>query len=119
MSGPEPAELRQPGIHFLKWFWLETVKTALCIHGGLYEAGLAQHSQMLGHGRLRHTELTLDVPNRLLRQDEQPQYCAAVRLGNDLEHRFHAFSYTLWDIYVSRYIKLFLKCRNSDRVQNH
>jgi len=66
VSGPEPTELSQPDIHLLKWFWLQPVETALCVHRGFHETGLAQHAQVLGHGRLRHTKLTLDLSNRLL-----------------------------------------------------
>jgi hypothetical protein len=38
---PEPTELGQPGIDLLKWFRSQPVETALCVHGGFYEAGLA------------------------------------------------------------------------------
>ncbi len=47
VNGPEPAELSQPGIQFLKWFRFQPVETALCVHGGFHETGLAQHSQVL------------------------------------------------------------------------
>ena len=47
VSGPEPAERSQPGIHLLKWFRLQPVETTLCVHRGLYETGLSQHSQVL------------------------------------------------------------------------
>jgi hypothetical protein len=47
VSGPEPAELSQPGIHLLKWFRFQPVETALCVHRGFNETGLAQHSQVL------------------------------------------------------------------------
>jgi hypothetical protein len=66
VSGPEPTELSQPVIDFLKWLRFQPVETALCVHGGFHETGLAQHSQVLGHGRLRHTKLALDLSNRLL-----------------------------------------------------
>ena len=66
VSGPEPAELSQPGIDLLKWFRLQPVETALCVHRGFDETGLAQHAQVLGHGRLRHTKLTFDLTHRLL-----------------------------------------------------
>ena len=66
VSGPEAAELSQPGIHLLKWFRLQTVETPLCVHRGFHETRLAQHSQVLGHGRLRHTKLALDLSHRLL-----------------------------------------------------
>ena len=66
VSRPEPAERRQPGVHLLEWFRFQPVETALCVHLGFHETGLAQHAQVLGHGRLRHTKLTLDLPDRLL-----------------------------------------------------
>jgi hypothetical protein len=47
VSGPEPTELSQPGIYLLKWFRFQTIQTALCVHRGLYETGVAQHSQVL------------------------------------------------------------------------
>jgi len=47
VSGPEPAELSQPGIHLLKSFWLQPVETALRVNPGFDETGLAQHSQVL------------------------------------------------------------------------
>src|SRR6266705_7056385 len=65
MSGPEPPERSQPGIHFLKWFRFQSVETALCVHRGFHETGLAQHAKVLGHGRLRQTKLTLDLSHRL------------------------------------------------------
>jgi hypothetical protein len=47
VSGPEPTELSEPGIHLLKWFRFQSIETALCIHCRFYETGLAQHSQVL------------------------------------------------------------------------
>src|SRR5271156_2864172 len=69
MSGPEPPERSQPGIRLLKWLRFQPVETALSVHRGFHETGLSQHTQVLGHGRLRHTKLTLDLPHRLLRGD--------------------------------------------------
>ena len=66
VRGPEPAERRQPGIQLLQWCRCQSVETALGVHGGFHEAGVAQHAQVLRHGRLRHTELTLDLAHRLL-----------------------------------------------------
>ncbi len=63
VRGPEPAEGSQPGIHFLKGFRFQPVETPLCVHLGLHETGLAQHPQVLGHGRLRHVKLALDLSN--------------------------------------------------------
>jgi len=47
VSAPEPAKRSQPGIHLLKWFWFQPVQTALCVHCGFNETGLAQHTQVL------------------------------------------------------------------------
>src|SRR6266478_7990026 len=92
MIGPEPSEPIEPGIHLLKWFRFQPVETPLCVHRGFHEAGLSQHAQVLGHCRLRHTKLTLDLSHRLLGRDQEAQYRTAVRLGNDFEHRFHSLS---------------------------
>ena len=98
VSGPEAAELGQPGVHLLKWFRFQTIETALCVHGGLHETCVAQHAQVLGHGRLRHAELTLDLSDRLLGRGQEAQDRASVRLGNDFE-RFHSF-YILQYVYT-------------------
>jgi hypothetical protein len=66
VSGPEAAEPSKPGLQFLKWFGFQPVETALCVHRGFNETGLAQHSQVLGHGRLSYTKLTLDLSHRLV-----------------------------------------------------
>ena len=47
VNGPEPAELIQPGVHFLEWLRFQPVETALCVHRGFDETGLAQHAQVL------------------------------------------------------------------------
>ena len=47
MSRPEPTERSQPGIHLLKRFRFQAVETALRVHRGFDETGLAQHSQVL------------------------------------------------------------------------
>ena len=65
VRGPEPAELSQPGIELLKWFRFQPVETALGVHCGFHETSLAQHPQVLGHGRLRHAKPALDLSHRL------------------------------------------------------
>ena len=47
VSGPEPTELGQPGIQLLKRFRFQPVESALCVHRGFHETGLAQQSQVL------------------------------------------------------------------------
>jgi hypothetical protein len=106
VSGPEPAELSQPHIYLLKWFRFQPIETALCVHRGFHETGLAQYSQVLGHGRLRHAKLALDLSHRLLGRDQKAQYRAAVRLRNDFENRFHSLdilhrAYTCQCIYMT------------------
>lgn len=65
VSGPEPPELRQPGIDLLERLGLEPIKPALCVHRGFYETGLAQYPQVLGHGGLGHMKPALDLSHRL------------------------------------------------------
>jgi len=89
VSGPESAELRQPGIDLLKRLGFQAVQAALCVYRGFHETGISKHSQVLRHGRLGHPKLPLDTSNRLLGRRQEAQYCAAVRLRNDLEHRYH------------------------------
>ena len=89
VDGPEPAERSQPGLDLLKRLGPQPVETPLCVPRGLHEAGLAQHPQVLRHGRLRHPELALDLSDRLFGRDQEAQDGAAVRLGDDFEDGFH------------------------------
>ncbi len=66
VRGPEAAERSQPGIDLLQGFRFEAVETALCVHRGFNDAGIAQHAQMLGDGGLRHAEAALDLAHGLL-----------------------------------------------------
>lgn len=66
MRRPEAPELSEPILQFLKWFRFQPVQPALCVHAGLYETGLAEHSEVLGDRRLRHAKSTLDIAHRLL-----------------------------------------------------
>jgi hypothetical protein len=104
VSGPEAAELRQPSIHLPKRFWLQVVETALCVHCGLDEAGVAQHAQMLGNGGLRHTKLSLDLAYRLLGRAQEAQDRATIWFRDDFKNGFHAVyiprrAYTCQGIY--------------------
>jgi hypothetical protein len=47
VSEPEPTELSQPGIHFLKWFGFQPVDATLRVDGEFYETGLSQHAEVL------------------------------------------------------------------------
>ena len=67
VRGPEPAKRSQPRVHLLKRLGFQPVETALRIHGRFHEASLAQDAQVLGYRRLRHTQLPLDLANRLFR----------------------------------------------------
>ena len=88
VSGPEAAELSQPGIDLLKWSGFKPVETSLRVYRGFDESSIAQHAQMLGDGRLRHPKLALDLSHGLLGGDEEAQDRPAIRLRNDFE-RFH------------------------------
>ena len=46
VSRPKLTEGSQPLIDLLKLFGFQPVDAALCVHGGFYDAGLAQHAQM-------------------------------------------------------------------------
>src|SRR5580704_9130964 len=99
VSGPEAAELSQPGIHLSKRSRFQPVESALGVDRRFDEPGVAQHAQMLRHGRLRHTKPALDLSHRLLGRAQQTQYRAAVRLRNDFEYRFHSL-YILYRVYT-------------------
>src|SRR4029079_17003766 len=100
--GPEPAEGSQPGVDLLKRFRFQPIDTALRVHRGLDETGVAQDAQVPRHGRLRHPKLALDLAHRLFRQYQEPQDRAAVRLRDDVEDREHPRVYTICSIYQSR-----------------
>jgi len=46
VSGPEPAELGQPGIQLLKRSWFQSIDTALRVHSGFDETSFAQNAQV-------------------------------------------------------------------------
>src|SRR2546426_3818175 len=112
MSGPEPTERSELGIRLLKWFWLQPVETALCVHRGFHETGLAQHAQVLGDRGLWHPQSALDLSHRLLGRDQEAQDRAAVRLRDDCERRFHALSYPTEHMRVKAYT---VKWRSEER----
>jgi hypothetical protein len=99
VGNPETAELSEPGLDLLKRFRFQAVETALCVNRDLDETGVAQHTEVLGHGRLRHTKLALDLAYRVLRGDEEAEDGAAIRLSNDLECGFH-FTYIPYMVYT-------------------
>ena len=101
VSGPEPAERSQPGFDLLQRLGLQTVETALGVHGRFHDTSLAQHPQMLRHGRLRHSKLTLDVADRLFRREQQAQDRAPVRLRDDFEDGLHVL-YIPYRAYTSQ-----------------
>ena len=94
VSGPEPAERSEPGLDFPKRFRFQAVETALRVHRGFHEPGLAQNPQVLRNGRLRHAKLPLDLSHGQLLRDQKAQHRAAGRLRNDFEYGFHATVYT-------------------------
>ncbi len=103
VSGPEAAERGEPGIDLLERLRAQAIETALGVDGRFNETGFAQDAQVPGNGGLRQAEAALDLTHRLLGRDEQIQDGAAVRLGDDFEHRLHSCyirhcAYTCQDI---------------------
>ena len=92
---PELTERSEPRFHFAEWLGFQPVQTPLRVDRGFHKSSVAQHPQVLGHGRLRHSKLTLDLSDRLFRCHQEAEDRAAVRLGDDLEHRFHTFDILL------------------------
>src|SRR5579871_3950115 len=86
---PEATELFEPGVEFLEGSGLQSIEATLRVDSGFDEAGFAKDAQMLGDGRLRHAELTLDLSDGLLGRGEEAEDGAAVRLGDDLEGVVH------------------------------
>ena len=46
VSGPEAAELGQPGIQLLKRSWFQSIDTALRVHSRFDETSFAQNAQV-------------------------------------------------------------------------
>ena len=65
---PVAAERREPRIDLHERLGPDPVKTSLCIHARLHEAGLAQHAQVFGDRGLRQLQLLLDIAHGLLRR---------------------------------------------------
>ena len=57
---PKAAKLVEPGVHFLERPGIHGIDTARPIDANCRKPALAQHAQVLRHGRLRNTELPLD-----------------------------------------------------------
>ena len=103
---PPAAERRQPGVHLLQGCGSQAVDTPLRVDGRFDEAGLAQDAQVLRDRRLRHSQLPLDVADRLRGRDEQAEDGTPVRVGNDRKRRIHCLVirrcvYTCQGIYVT------------------
>lgn len=89
VARPESAELFQPVVHLLKWFWFQPVETSLRVHRGLHEAGVAEHPQVFRDRGLRQVQPLLDFAHRLLGRGQKAQNRAAVRLGDNFKERGH------------------------------
>jgi len=103
MSGPEAAKLSQPVIDFLKRLRSEPVETALRVHRGFDEAGVAQDAQVLGDSRLRHAKPALNLSHGLLRRNQKAQDGPPVWFSDDFECGFHSF-YILHEVYTCQCI---------------
>src|SRR6185295_4930758 len=59
MGLPEAPEWSKPGVDLPERLGPDLIDAALGFDPRLYEAGLAQHAQVLGHRRLRHPQPAL------------------------------------------------------------
>ena len=85
MDGPEAPERSKPGIDLHQRLRADPIDAPLGFHARVYEAGFAQHAEVLGHRGLRHPQPALDLADRSLRRREQAEDGPAVRLGDDRE----------------------------------
>ena len=92
VGSPELTEWGEPGIDLLQRRRFQAVEPALRVNGGLNEASLAQHAQVLGDCGLRHAEAALDLAHRLLGRNKQAEDGSAVRLRDDFEDGFHSMN---------------------------
>lgn len=108
---PVLPELREPFVELLEGGRLQPIQAALAVDGGFDEAGVTQHAQVFGHGRLGHVELSLERPDGELRCRQQAEYRPAIRLRDDFEDGFHA------GIYARRYmpVKAYIPWRFAER----
>ena len=65
VSRPELTERCEPRIDLAKRFGPEPIEPPLRVDGAFDHTGLAQHAQVLRHRRLRHTQLALELSDRL------------------------------------------------------
>ena len=78
---------------------------------------------MLGHSGLWHAKSTFDLSDRLLGRDQEAQYGAAVRLGDDFENRDHSLrilyrAYTCQGIYKQEAEATSLSVGSANAVRN-
>ena len=89
MPGPVFAERCEPGVDLEQGLRFEPVDPALGVDSGFDEAGVLENAEVLGDGRLRQPELTLDFPDRPLSGEQQGQNGPSVGLGEDGEGGLH------------------------------
>jgi hypothetical protein len=84
VSGPEPTERSQPGIHLLKWFRFQSVETALCVRRGFHETGLAQALA----GALTRSAAAYEVDARSLQPTVVTRPRGSISRGGSAPQRF-------------------------------
>src|SRR5690348_7695448 len=86
---PEATEGREPFVELLERLRPQPVEPALRLDSRLDEASVPEHAQVLRRGRLRQSQLVLDLAHRMLRREEKPENRPPVRLGHDGEGIIH------------------------------
>jgi hypothetical protein len=85
----EPDRLGQLHQRLLEHRHAQLIDDRLAVLGRFDQAGLAQHREMGGHGRLRHVELVRKLAGAQRSLAQQSEHLAAGRIGQRLEHIRH------------------------------
>lgn len=91
---PQPPVRSQPSVDLSQRLGANAVEAPLCIDAGLHETDVAQHTQVLRHGRLAQAQFTDEVSDGALPVPEQIEDRTATRLSKG--SKAHAGSMPGW-----------------------
>ena len=89
VRGPEAPEGNEPFVELHERLWSQSINASLRVNARLNKSRLSQHPQVFGRRRLRQAQLALDVTHRALGREQQAEYGASVRLGDNCKGGFH------------------------------
>ena len=87
--GPVPSVRRHPSIELAERARVQPIEPALRIDLRGDEAGVAKHTKVLRHRRLRQAELRDEISDRTTLYAQEIQDSPAAWLGHDLERGKH------------------------------